>query len=54
VLQYSPELDKRIKRYQKPAKGSYRIDETYIKVKYVAYPKATFLVRRGLSPAFSD
>ncbi len=33
VLQYSPELDKRIRRHLKSAKGSYRIDETYIKVK---------------------
>jgi len=33
VLQYSPELDKRIRRHLQPAKSSYRIDETYIKVK---------------------
>jgi len=33
VLKYSPELDKRIRSHLKPAKGSYRIDETYIKVK---------------------
>jgi transposase-like protein len=33
VLKYSPELDKRIRRYLKPAKGSYRFDETYIKIK---------------------
>ena len=33
VLAYSPELEKRTRRHLRPANGSYRIDETYIKVK---------------------
>ncbi len=33
VLAFSPELEKRTRRYLRPANGSYRIDETYIKVK---------------------
>ena len=33
VLHYSPELDKRIRRYLKPTNDSWRVDETYIKVR---------------------
>ena len=33
VHQYGPELDKRIRRYLKKTNGSWRVDETYIKVK---------------------
>ncbi len=33
VHQYGPELDRRIRRYLKPTTDSYRVDETYIKVK---------------------
>ncbi|MED1042825.1 IS6 family transposase, partial [Bacillus mycoides] len=33
VHQYGPELDKRIRRYLKQINGSWRVDETYIKVK---------------------
>ncbi|MBD2066321.1 IS6 family transposase [Leptolyngbya sp. FACHB-671] len=35
VLQYAPELDKRIRRHLKPTNDSWRVDETYIKVKGV-------------------
>ncbi|CAM4251493.1 Integrase catalytic domain-containing protein [Bacillus paramycoides] len=33
IYQYGPELDKRIRRYLKQINGSWRVDETYIKVK---------------------
>lgn len=33
VHQYSPELDKRVRRHLKKANDSWRVDETYIKVK---------------------
>ncbi|SEB14221.1 DDE domain-containing protein [Bacillus nitratireducens] len=33
VHQYGPELDKRIRRYLKQINDSWRVDETYIKVK---------------------
>ena len=33
VLQYAPELDKWIRRHLKPTNDSWRVDETYIKVK---------------------
>jgi len=33
VLRYAPELDKRIRPHLKPANDSWRVDETYIKVK---------------------
>jgi transposase-like protein len=35
VLQYSSELDKRIRRHLKPTSNSWRVDETYIKVRGV-------------------
>ena len=33
VQQYAPEIEKRIKPYMKRSRDSYRIDETYIKIK---------------------
>ncbi len=33
VHPYGPELDKRVRRFLKPTTDSYRVDETYIKVK---------------------
>ncbi|GMA66013.1 IS6 family transposase (plasmid) [Alicyclobacillus fastidiosus] len=33
VHQYGPEIDKRIRRFLKPTSDSYRVDETYIRVK---------------------
>jgi hypothetical protein len=30
---YGPEIDKRVRRHLKPADDSWRVDETYIKVK---------------------
>src|SRR5215472_14103628 len=33
VLAYAPELEKRVKRQLKPTTDSWRVDETYIKVK---------------------
>ncbi len=33
VQRYAPELDKRCRPYLKPTNDSYRVDETYIKVK---------------------
>ncbi|QWG31303.1 IS6 family transposase (plasmid) [Bacillus mycoides] len=33
VHQYSPELDKRVRRYLKKTNDSWRVDETYVKVK---------------------
>lgn len=33
VQTYSPELDKRSRKYLKPTNDSWRVDETYIKVK---------------------
>ena len=33
VHQYAPELDNRIRRHLKPTNDSWRVDETYIKVK---------------------
>ncbi len=35
VLKYTPELDKRIRRYLKPTNDSWRVDETYIKIRGV-------------------
>jgi IS6 family transposase len=35
VLKYAPELDKRIRPYLKPTNDSWRVDETYIKVREV-------------------
>jgi transposase, IS6 family len=33
VLEYAPELDKRIRPYLKPTNDSWRVDETYIQIK---------------------
>jgi transposase-like protein len=33
VHQYSPEIEKKVRRYLKPMNDSLRVDETYIKVK---------------------
>jgi len=33
VHQYSPEIEKKVRRYLKPITDSWRVDETYIKVK---------------------
>ena len=33
VLAYSPEIEKRTRRYLKPTNDSWKVDETYIKVK---------------------
>ena len=33
VQKYSPELEKRCRRYLKPTNDSYRVDETYIKIR---------------------
>ena len=33
VHQYSPEIEKKVRRYLKPTNDSWRMDETYIKVK---------------------
>ncbi len=33
VHQYSPEIEKKIKRHLRPTNNSWRVDETYIKVK---------------------
>ena len=33
VHQYSPEIEKKIRRHLKPTNDSWRVDETYIKVK---------------------
>ena len=33
VHQYGPELDERVQRHLKPTNDSWRVDETYIKVK---------------------
>uniref|UniRef100_UPI002614DF52 IS6 family transposase n=1 Tax=Acaryochloris sp. IP29b_bin.148 TaxID=2969218 RepID=UPI002614DF52 len=33
VLKYSPELDKRCRRHLKPTNDSWRVDETYIKIR---------------------
>src|SRR5689334_14364988 len=33
VLRYAPELEKRVKPHLKPTSDSWRVDETYIKVK---------------------
>ena len=33
VLKYSPELDKRVRPHLKPTNDSWRVDETYIKIK---------------------
>jgi Transposase and inactivated derivatives len=33
VHQYSPEIEKKIRRYLKPTNDSWRVDETYIRVK---------------------
>ncbi len=35
VLKYAPELDKRIRPYLKPTNNSWRVDETYIKIRGV-------------------
>jgi Transposase and inactivated derivatives len=33
VHQYSPEIEKKVRKYLKPTTDSWRVDETYIKVK---------------------
>jgi len=33
VHQYSPEIETKVRRHLKPTNGSWRVDETYIKVK---------------------
>ena len=33
VLQYAPELDNRCRRHLRPTGNSWKVDETYIKVK---------------------
>jgi len=33
VHQYSPEIEKKVKRHLRPTKDSWRVDDTYIKVK---------------------
>jgi IS6 family transposase len=33
VHEFGPEIDKRIRPYLKPTNNSYRVDETYVKVK---------------------
>ena len=33
VHEYSPEIEKKIRRYLRPTNDSWRVDETYIKVK---------------------
>ena len=33
VHQYSPEIEKKIRRHLRPINNSWRVDETYIKVK---------------------
>jgi transposase-like protein len=33
VHQYSPEVEKKVLRYLRPTNNSWRLDETYIKVK---------------------
>ena len=33
VHQYSPEIEKKIRRHLRPTNNSWRVDETYIKVK---------------------
>ena len=33
VHQYSPEIDKRIRKYLKPTNDSWRVDETYVKIR---------------------
>ena len=33
VHQYSPEIEKKIRRHLRPTNDSWRVDETYIKVK---------------------
>lgn len=33
VHEYSPEINKRIRKYLKPSTDSYRLDETYVKIK---------------------
>jgi transposase, IS6 family len=33
VHQYSPEIEKKIRKYLRPTNDSWRVDETYIKVK---------------------
>src|SRR5659263_218145 len=33
VHQYSPEIEKKVRRYLRPTNDSWRMDETYIKVK---------------------
>jgi transposase, IS6 family len=32
VHQYSPEIEKKVCRYLKPTNGTWRVDETYVKV----------------------
>ncbi len=33
VHQYSPEIEKKIRRHLRPTNNSWRVDETYVKVK---------------------
>jgi transposase-like protein len=39
VHQYSPEMEKKVRRYLRPTNDSWRVDETYIKVKGVVLQK---------------
>ena len=33
VHQYSPEIEKKVRRYLRPTNDSWRVDETYVKIK---------------------
>ena len=33
VYQYSPEIEKKVRRYLRPTNDSWKVDETYVKVK---------------------
>ena len=37
VQDYAPEMEQRHRRHLKPTTDSYRVDETYIKVKFVFF-----------------
>ena len=39
VHEYSPEIEKKVRRYLKPTNDSWRMDETYIRVKGVPLQK---------------
>ena len=54
VHQYSPEIEKKIRRHLRPTNDSWRVDETYIKVKGVPLQKIWLFYKTSEKHHISD